>query len=285
MAQYFGMPGSARGSGALAVLDLTGRLRAWWPYPPTAPLGDTVVVNPREVVADPTSAPDDERFVLISDCQDTAGRVPPFPVQEFSYSASTGQIVPKSAAVRAVQDGSRMETACFDLAGNLYVARTKADGLSADTMAVYPRLGQERSLVLRAPATPDWASLFGITCSPDYLVAGTDRGGLVRSLTFDPVTGALLLAGLDGLVRAVLPAGARDRMMFEVRGSVDIGLADLRGGSSWYLGLRRGAVDPQRRLLWLPINQMVLDRIHWPFPPFTLDQWLARVDLHALLDA
>jgi len=47
--------------------------------------------------------------------------------------------------------------------------------------------------------------------------------------------------------------------------------------------VRRGAVDAQRRVLWLPLNQLVLDGITWPYPPFKLDQWLARIDLRALL--
>lgn len=283
VAQYFGDPRTGTESGALAVLDLTGRLRAWWQYPPTAPVGIHVVVNPREVVADPTSEPDDERFVLISDCRDGAGTSQPFPIQEFSYDAAAGRIVPKSTAVRAVQDWSRMESACFDAAGNLYVARTKADGLRADLMAVYPKLDGERSLVRRAPAVGDWPSSFGIECRPEYLIPGTARGGLVRSLTTDPATGTILMVGLDGLLQAVRPAGAGERMSFSVPAVLDIGLSKLRGPSTRYVGVRRGAVDARRRDLWVPVNQMVLDGLAWPYPPFKLDQWLVRVDLRVLL--
>ncbi|OHV37566.1 hypothetical protein BCD49_16195 [Pseudofrankia sp. EUN1h] len=283
VAQYFGDPLTGTQSGALAVLDLTGRLRAWWQYPPTSPVGIRVVVNPREVVADPSSEPDDERFVLISDCRDEGGTFQPFPIQEFSYSATAGRIVPKSTAVRAVQDWSRMESACFDSAGNLYVARTKADGLRADPMAVYPKLGRERSLVLRAPATGDWTQSFGIECRPEYLVAGTGRGGLVRSLTTDPATDTILLVGLDGLLQAVRPEGAGKQMTFSIKATVDTGLTKLRGPTTRYVGVRRGGVDAKRRILWLPVNQMVLDGLTWPYPPFKLDQWLMRVDLRVLL--
>ena len=283
VAQYFGDPQSGVQSGALAVLDLDGRLRAWWQYPPTTPLGIPIVVNPREVVSDPTSEPEDERFVLISDCRDSAQVTQPFPVQEFSYSASAGLITPKSTAIRAVQDGSRMESSCFDAAGNLYVARTKVDGLRADTMAVYPKLGGERTLVRRAPATDDWPASFGIACRPDYLIAGTDRGGLVRSLTVDPATNTILAVGLNGLLQAIRPSGAPGRLTFSTSRQLDIGLDKLRGPATRYVGVRRGAVDAQRRVLWLPLNQLVLDGITWPYPPFKLDQWLARIDLRALL--
>ncbi|MBL7497299.1 hypothetical protein I6A84_36485 [Frankia sp. CNm7] len=283
IAQYFGAGGRGTKSGALLVVDLEGRTRAWWQYPPTSPLGISTVVNPREVVTDPTSEPDDERFVLISDCFSGNKVAEPFPVQEFSYSASSGQITPKSAAVRAAQDKSRMESACFDMAGNLYVARTNAHGLRADAMAVYVKAGRERSLVTAAPATADWPDYFGIECRPDYLLQETGRGGLVRSLTMDPVSGAILLTGLDGTLQVVQPAGAGHEMTFRTS-AIDTGLSQLRGPSTRYIGVRRAAVDAQRRILWLPVNQLVLDSISWPYPPFKLDQWLIRVDLDRLLD-
>ncbi|MDT3441115.1 hypothetical protein [Pseudofrankia sp. BMG5.37] len=283
IAQYFGTGTGGTESGALFVVDLAGRTRAWWQYPPTSPLGIRTVVNPREVVTDPTSEPDDERFVLISDCFTGDKVAQPFPVQEFSYSASAGQIIPKSAAVRAVQDGSRMESACFDTAGNLYVARTKADGLYAAPMAVYTKAGRERSLVTTAPATADWPRFFGIECRPDHLLPETGRGGLVRSLTMDPASGAILLTGLDGTLQVVRPAGSGHQMTFRTS-AIDIGLSRLRGPATRYVGVRRAAVDARRRTLWIPINQLVLDSIPWPYPPFKLDQWLIRVDLDLLLN-
>jgi hypothetical protein len=284
VAQYFGTGHGGTDSGALLVLDLDGKVRAFWQYPQTRPLGLQVVVNPREVVADPTSEPDDERFVLISDCRGADYATVPFPIQEFSYSASAGTISPKSTAVRAVQDWSRMETACFDANGTLYVARTKPDGLRADTLAVYPKLGRERGLVSRAPATSNWpVDSFGIENRPDFLVSRTDGGGLVRSITTDPATGAVLLVGLDGLLRVVRPAGRGRRMTFRTDTAIDVGLSRLRGPSTRYVGIRRGAVDTERRTLWLPVNQMVLDGITWPYPPFKLDQWLLRVSLEVLL--
>ncbi|EFC79534.1 hypothetical protein [Parafrankia sp. EUN1f] len=285
VAQYLGTGKGGTDNGALLVLDLDGRVRAFWQYPQTRPLGVELVVNPREVAADPTSEPDDERFVLICDVRDANHRTQPFPIQEFSYQASTGRITPRSTAVRAVQDGSRMETAAFGADGTLYVARTKADGLRADKLAVYPKIGRERGLVSRTPATGNWpVDSWGRDNPADFLVPGTDRGGLVRSLTIDPVTGAVLLGGLDGLVTAVRPAGSGSRMTFRTLDPVDVGLDRLRGPSTRYVGLRRGAVDAQRRTLWLPVNQMVLDGIRWPYPPFKLDQWLLGLNLDFLLE-
>ncbi|ETA03129.1 hypothetical protein CcI6DRAFT_01448 [Frankia sp. CcI6] len=284
IAQYLGTGVGGTDNGALLVVDLAGRVRAHWQYPQVRPLGLELVVNPREVVADPTSEPDDERFVLISDVRGLDFRAQPFPVQEFSYSASRGTISPKSTAVRAVQDGSRMESAVFGADGTLYVARTKADGLRAETLAVYPKIDGERGLVTRAPATGNWpVDTWGIANRPDYLVAGTDRGGLVRSITLDPATGAVLLAGLDGLVQVVRPAGRGTRMTFRTDRPIDVGLSRLRGPATRYVGVRRGAVDARRRSLWLPVNQLLLDGLPWPYPPFKLDQWLLRVNLDVLL--
>ncbi|MGF7238772.1 MAG: hypothetical protein ACQSGP_28015 [Frankia sp.] len=293
VAQYFGVSQTDRGArteqGALFVLDTSGKVHATWQYPNVSVLGQTVVVSPREVVADPTSALGDERFVVTLDARMTNGKVAPFPVQEFSYApgdgaAGRGTITPKSTAVRAAQDGTRMETACFADDGTLYVARTTSDGLRAAPLAVYPKIAGERGLVRRAPAVGDWANTsWAATCSADYLVPATARGGLVRGVSHDPTTGTILLAGLDGLVQDVHPAGRGTRMTFRVGVGLDLGLNRLRGPATHYVGLRRGCVDATRRIFWLPANQLILGDLPWPFPPFKLDQWLYRIDLTKFL--
>ncbi|MCK9876333.1 hypothetical protein MXD59_11190 [Frankia sp. Ag45/Mut15] len=284
IAQYLGTGAGGTDNGSLLVIDPTGRVRAFWQYPQVRPLGIEVVVNPREISVDPTSEPDDERFVLISDARGLDYSTQPFPIQEFSYNESQGTISPRSTAVRAAQDGSRMESAVFDGDGTLYIARTRRDGLTAETLAVYPKLGRERGLVTRSPATGNWpVDSWGIANPPDYLVVGTDQGGLVRSVTLDPTSGAILLAGLDGLVQVIRPSGRGNQMTFRTDRPIDVGLSRLRGPSTRYVGVRRGAVDASRRILWLPVNQMVLDGLTWPYPPFKLDQWLLRVDLDVLL--
>ncbi len=293
VAQYFGVTETDRAGrtdqGALFVLDTSGKVHATWQYPNVSVLGQKVVVSPREVVADPSSRLGDERFVVTLDARMTNGKVAPFPVQEFSYSPGdgapgNGTITPKSTAVRAAQDGTRMETACFASDGTLYVARTTSDGLRAAPLAVYPKIGGERGLVRRAPAVGDWANTsWASTCSADYLVPATARGGLVRGASYDAVTGTVLLAGLDGLVQDVHPAGSGTRMTFRVGAGIDLGLNRLRGPATHYVGLRRGCVDATRRVFWLPANQLILNDIPWPFPPFKLDQWLYRIDLTSFL--
>jgi hypothetical protein len=70
-------------------------------------------------------------------------------------------------------------------------------------------------------------------------------------------------------------------MTFVMRGTADFGLADL-----W--APRRGTWDgdgARSTRAGAPINQLVLDRLSWPYPPFTLAQWLVRVDLGALAPA
>jgi hypothetical protein len=289
VAQYFGAESLGTDQGALLVVDTAGRVRASWQYPEIRVFGVPVVVNPREVVVDPTSGAGDERFVLISDCRTADNQVVSFPVQEFSYVAGTGRraagkIIPRSIPVRAAADNSRMETACFDANGTLYVARTRADGLHAAALAVYPKIGSERGLVSRTPAVDGWPMRsWGALNPPEYFVPGTDAGGLVRSIVLDPDSGAVIFAGLDGTVQAVRPSGQGRNMTFAVGRPVDIGLSGLRGSSIRYVGVRRGAVDAHRRVMWLPVNQLVLDAIPWPYPPFKLDQWLMRVDLRAVL--
>jgi hypothetical protein len=260
-------------------------VRAWWQYPSVRVLGQDVVCHPRDVSADPSSAAGDERFVVIADSTTRDGRTVPFTVQEFAYDAAAGTITPRGTAVRAAQDGSRMEVTAFAADGTLFVARTAVDGLSAAPLAVYRKRGGERRLVSETPAGPDWPSAsWGSTCAPDETVAGTDRGGLVRSLAVDPVTGAVLVAGLGGLLQVVRPVGSPPGADgWRVGRAVDFGLDLLRGPARHYVGIRKGCVDATRRLLWVPANQLILNDLAWPYPPFRLDQWLYRFDLRAHL--
>jgi hypothetical protein len=286
MAQYHGTGTGAGGteSGALLVVDLDGRVRAFWQYPEPRPLGIHVVANPREVVADPSSEPDDERFVLICDCRGADFSPVPFPIQEFSYSASKGTITPKSTAVRAAQDYSGWRRPVSARTARCSWPGRVPGACSPTRWAVYPKVGRERGLVTRTPAVGNWpVNSWGTTNTPDYLVAGTDRSGLVRSVTYDPRSGAVVTAGLNGLVQAVLPARSGGRMTFRVSRGIDVGLNRLRGPASRYIGVRRGAIDAERRILWIPVNQMVLDGLPWPYPPFKLDQWLLSVNLDVLL--
>ena len=283
VAQYFGSPMIGMNQGALLVIDDAGRPRAFWQYPAVTGAGRALTVNPREVVADPTSAAGDERFAVICDVG-PAGAAVPFPVQEFSYSVGAGMIRPMSLPVLATADGTRMESACFDQAGTLFVARTRPDGLRAAPVAVYPKIGSERRLVSATPSPAVWAGHgWGAISPPDEFVTGSDVTGLVRSMVSDPATGAVIVAGLGGRALSLRAVGSGAGTRVKLGRSVDLGLGALRAHSTGNIGLRRAGLDAGRRLMWLPINQIVQERRRWPYPPFPLSQWLLRLELDSLI--
>jgi hypothetical protein len=253
------------------------------PYPPVQVFGKTVICRPRAIVVDPTSRFGDERFVVVFDCFGSDGSIVPFALQEFSYDARKSPleaIVPRSTAVVAENDGSRMETAEFDANGTLFVARTASDGLSARPLAVYRKVNGERSLVRERPAGLNWpSSTWGSLCPPDEYVPGSEITGLVRSISIDPVTGAVLLAGVGGTVAAVRLQHGRYAVTDRRNLQIDL----LRLGAPHHIGIRQGAIDARRRLLWLPVSQVVLDDLTWPYPPMPVPQWLYAVDLRHVL--
>jgi hypothetical protein len=279
--QYFGA--TAADPGALLVLDQAGVTQAWWPYPPVTVFGNPVLCRPRAIVVDPTSQFGDERFVVVFDCYNSSGGVVPFVLQEFAYDARKGPvdaIVPRSTGVVTANDGSRMETAAFDAAGTLFVARTASDGFDARPLAVYRKVNGERSLVRNTPAGLNWPSLsWGSASPPDEYVDGTDVSELVRSITVDPVTGAVLLAGVGGTLVVVSPQQGRYAVTARRNLHVDL----LRLGAPHHVGIRQGTIDARRRLLWLPVSQVVLGDLQWPYPPMHVPQWLYAVDLRRLL--
>ncbi len=281
VAQYFGSDGG-RSGGLLALDRDVNRVRGAWDNPAVLVFGQPVLCHPRQLAADPSSAAGDERFVVIFDTFDAAGRVVPFPIQEFSYRAETGTIRPVSTAVRAAQDGTRLELAVFLADGTLVVARTKPDGLSAATVVVYRKHRGERSLGRYPPADTGGDLDWGRTCQPDTAIAGTDRGGLVRSLSVDPQTGRVFLAGLNGLLQTVEPPADRASGQWRAAVPVDLALDLLRTPQHYPIGIRQGAVDERRRLLWLPCNQLTLGLTPWPVTPFALDQWIFAIAIDAI---
>jgi len=281
VAQYFGS--GSNESGALLALDPgSGRVLAFWKHPTISVFGQQVICHPRQLAADPSSKRGDERFTVVYDTFDSSGGTIAFPIQEFSYRSNAGVIRPMSTAVRAAQDGTRMELAQFLTDGTLVVARTMPDGSSAATMAVYDKSSGERPLARYppAPAGPDGGdSAWGATCPPDSLVAGTDRGGLVRSLSVDHRTSRVLLGGLNGLVQSVHRKGSDKHRHWQGGKAVNLGLDLLRTPQRYPIGLRQGAIDDKRRLLWLPCNQLTLGVVPYPVPPFPLDQWIYAISL------
>ena len=279
ISQYFGSDASQ--SGAFIALDPTnGRVLATWQIPSVTVFGAPVLCHPRQLAADPSSSVGDERFVAIFDTFDSFGGTVAFPIQEFSYRADSAAIQPVSTAVRAAQDGSRMEMARFLLDGTLVVARTKANGLSAATCVAYRKSDGERRLAGFPPRYVDGLdTVWGSTCPPDVDVVGTDQGGLVRSLCVDERTGDVLMAGLDGTLQTVATRVRAGRPAWRVTARQDLELQLLRTPQRYTIGIRQGAIDLKRRLLWLPCNQLTLNELPWPIPPVALDQWVYAIPL------
>ena len=273
--QYFG-PSMTNQQGGILVLDTYGRIKASWQYPAATYRGGPVKCLVREVETDPSGRLGDERFSIICDSFDANNNPVPFPLQEFTYDARSATIRPVSGAVQASADGSRNETAKYGNDGTLYVARTRPDGLTAAPVAVYRkyRLGHA------APANADWATRsWNQVVAPDQFVSGTDNTGLVRSLSLDPVSGAIVVAGLSGQLLALRGPVGR----VKVTASFDIGLNQLVNRNVHNIGVRKGAVDATRRALWLPVPQLDMNQ---PYPEGSypqLDQWMYRVDLAQLV--
>ena len=279
IAQYFGS--ATEQSGAFVAFDpKSGRVVGGWQIPPVTVYGNPVICHPRQLSVDPTSVEGDERFVAVFDTFDNQGATVAFPLQEFSYRHASGTIEPVSTAVRAAQDGSRMELAQFLPDGTLVVARTKPDGLSAATLVAYRKSGGERSL---ADHPPQYVSgvdtVWGETCVPDEVVADTDRGGLVRSLSVDPANSNVLVGGLNGILATVATKARGGKKAWRVSARLDLGLKLLRTPQRYAIGIRQGTVDLRRRVLWLPCNQLTLGQLPWPVPPVALDQWVYAIAL------
>ncbi len=277
VSQYFG--DSSIYEGGLVVIDAAGHVKATFQYPAVRYRGVSIRCGVREVESDPSSKYGDERFVIVCDAVDPNNRVVRFPVQEFSYNARNGTIRPTSLPVQASADSSRMETAKYGLDGTLYVARTRADGLVADRVAVY----RKGALASRAPVHAGWATnAFNTVVRPDQFVAGTQATTLVRSIAVDPVTGAILTTGMSGTMQALTGRVGQVR----VHAQINFGLDYLTNRSTHTIGVRKGSVDAVRRALWVPIPQLTTaaaDRSYpWGSVP-RLDQWLVRVDLSRVL--
>lgn len=173
VANYFG--GSH--SGSVSVIDAeTGVQKAWFHFPAaTLANGTPVTVACRTVVADPSSAANDERFVIFFDTFITATSAgTPAPFMELSYNAATQTITPKSGMVSPQYLSSRAVTGCFAPDGTLFLVQSNPAGLGLGTFptAVWAKHAGERRYVTLAPynvnsMTTEW----GIQPDPDLEVA------------------------------------------------------------------------------------------------------------------
>jgi hypothetical protein len=270
-------------SGGLAVLSPDGRLLSAYRYPEVVlPDGRHLGIHPREVDADPTSAPGDERFVVIFDTFDDRGSTLPFALQEFRVR-SNASISPVSSAVLPRTGGDiGFETAAYDGLGNLWVAETRQHTLAGGPIGVYRGTAGHRRLNAPAcAATSGWVARWGTACAPDVEMSATDGRGIVRSLVEDPVTHSLLVATMSGYLVVIKPSGPG----WTARPPVNLGLDQLVDRTHRWIGPRKGVVDPARRALWLPVEQLASPWVCAAFPcaPQALDQWLYRFDLTTLL--
>lgn len=201
-----------------------------------------LAVAPLEIAADPSSTPDDERFVVKFDAFHGSSIVP-VPMVEFSYHATTGTVEPSSGPILTGGTSSgRLDGAGFAFAydnrGNLY-ASVNGDNFATKGLSVYAKHGADRHLgdgtcpkpPLDSPAAytirPGMAPAWGVTCRPDYHLSGPRALGSVIELIPDPATDHLVGMTVGGRLFAVDPEGAGATMTFRVANAADPRVSDL----------------------------------------------------------
>ncbi|HKT02846.1 MAG TPA: hypothetical protein VJT31_25220 [Rugosimonospora sp.] len=321
-------------SGQLMVLKPDGTLLASYVYPDVpdisldplfqprgygcAPGDANLLVSPREVESDPTSAPDDDRFAVVFDtwhCPDplTGKRQSaPFMIQEFSYKASTRTITPVSKAVypgkrqnlEGANDVMSTEHARYDAQGNLWLATMFTNNpLAGAGVYVYPKTPLGRAVTANpacawdqtAPVATQWF----VQCSPLTALADAASYGTPTDIVEDPKTHAMLLVTNGNntvYVVAVQPSGAGTGMSFAAKPALDLGIGVLQKakapapapvGTAYQVVAQKGAVDYQpgvRHFLYLPIQGvLLLESEPIPANPVTIPQYLMRIDLDQLM--
>ncbi len=307
--QYF--PAAGRNSGQIVVLDGGGNIQALYIYPEITDPADAskkLTVLPREIIADPTSAINDERFVVIFDTLTQAGTMQLFPMQEFSYNAATKTIIPISAPVLS-SDGSSNANMLFDKDGNLWVGRGK--GLNGTGLGIYPmgsdgkrRLARDCAYVSADMSsyrsTQNGITQWGSICVPEYYIAQSETitasWGLMEDKGATPQAnnGTILQLSMSGYLLPIKYSGSGATMNFSIGNTVDLGLMgmlpdpDGASGNQYFLGLRKGAVtkvgSTTRRQAWVPLStlQCIPDSGCINTPLEYLPQWLVAIDMDTL---
>lgn len=203
-------------SGAISVSDASGNLLAAYQIPNIVPTDGTTLTTcaVRDVEADPSSAVNDERFVVIYDAFGTGSIQGCF--QEFSYNESTRVIAPVSVPTCPADTtgGSparvRPSFAFFGPDGTLYMSC--GNGLNSANMSVYLKHAGGRNTVINAPVFTGWPTASWPTpVRPDYSLGfpvAQGLGPLAGPLATDPVTGAVLVPSGGSRVAAAVPAAA-----------------------------------------------------------------------------
>jgi len=207
---YFGTQHAGSTSGCISVVDTAGNLLCSYQIPNIVPMTGTMTFAAvRDVETDPTSALNDERFVILYD--GFVSNTPHHPVQEFSYNANAQTITPKSVPCITTDTNSDFSFSIIDNLGNLYITQFDiTNGLAAKNVAVYKKNAGERNIVSQAPATGSWwsAGTWGTKVPADFSLNFANQqgfGALAGPLTMDPVTGALLVPGATGRFSAAVP--------------------------------------------------------------------------------
>lgn len=210
MGHYFGT-GSFTG-GVISVSDNAGNLLVAYQVPNITPTDGTTITTAacRDVQADPTSAVNDERIVILYDAFGTGSIQQCW--QEFSYNESTKVIAPVTMPTCPTDTtGSgrvRPIFSFFGSDGTLYIST--GNGLSAANLAVYVKHGGGRNTEINAPVTGSWPTTGWPTAVfPDYSLGfpiAQGLGALAGPMAQDPNTGAVLMPGNS--IGAAVPVAA-----------------------------------------------------------------------------
>lgn len=188
-------------SGCISVSDANGNLLAAYQVPNITPTDGTTITTAacRDVQADPSSAVNDERFVILYDAFGTGSIQQCW--QEFSYNDSTQTISPVTAPTCPFDTTStgrvRPIFSFFGTDGTLYIST--GNGLNSGPLAVYLKHPGGRNTEINAPAGGSWPTTGWPTpVYPDYSLGfplAQSLGALAGPMAQDPVTGAILLPG------------------------------------------------------------------------------------------
>lgn len=208
---YFGT--GAFTGGAISVVDANGALLTVYQLPNIVPTDGTTLTTcaVRDVEADPSSAVNDERFVIIYDAFGTGNIQGCF--QEFSYNDSTQTVTPVSVPACPTDTASsgaprvRPSYALFGPDGTLYISCGNV--LNSANMSVYLKHGGGRNTVINAPVFGGWQTASWPTpVKPDYSLGfpvAQGLGALAGPMAIDPVSGAVLVPSGASRVAAAVP--------------------------------------------------------------------------------
>lgn len=278
---YFSDPSDDQKNGGLAVLSPEGTVVAELDYPAVVLGQRHLKVHPREIDVDPTSSLGDERFLVVFDVDSSGGDVTQFVAQEFRFDNVSATISPVSAPfttggmVNGVPAG--VETAGYDHDGNLWIAEARSVSLDGGRLVRYSPAGARAAFATSCAATPGAISAgWGKSCPPDLVIDATTGRGLVRSLTEDVARHRMIAVTIGGSVIVASASGGRV--------ALELPLNQLVDRTRYPIGPRKGATDPDRSTLWVPIEQLrtTAECTDHQCPPAPLDQWLAAIHLSSI---